>query len=47
MELLVSWTRSTVANIERSLSRADNYFDKILVVVLALLAVAVAFLFMQ
>jgi hypothetical protein len=47
MELLASWTRSTVANIERSLSRADMYFDRILVGVLGLLAVAVVFLFVR
>ena len=30
MELLASWTRATVANIERALARWDDYFDRIL-----------------
>ena len=47
MELLASWTRSTVNNIERSLSHADDYFDRILIGVLAMLAVAVIFLFLH
>ena len=47
MELIVSWTRSTVSNIERLLSRADDYFDRILIGVLGLLAATVAFLFLQ
>ena len=46
MELLSSWTRSTVANIERTLSHADDYFDRILVAVLVLLAIAVTILFL-
>jgi hypothetical protein len=46
MELLSSWTRSTVANIERTLSRADEHFDRILVGVLALLGIAIAILFL-
>jgi hypothetical protein len=45
MDLLSSWTRSTVANIERTLTHADDYFDRILVGVLVLLAIAVAILF--
>jgi hypothetical protein len=45
MELFLSWTRSTVANIERSLSRADEYFDRILMGVVLLLAIAVVVLF--
>jgi hypothetical protein len=46
MELLSSWTRSTVANIERRLSRTDDHFDRILVGVLVLLAIAIAILFL-
>lgn len=46
MELFVSWTRSTVANIERRLAHADDYFDRILIAVIALLAIAVAVLFL-
>jgi hypothetical protein len=47
MELLVSWARSTVTRTERALSHADDYFDKILVGVLAILAVAIGLLFLQ
>ena len=46
MELFVSWTRSTVSNIERTLSHADDYFDRILIGVIALLALVVAILFL-
>jgi len=45
MEIFVSWTRSTVANIERRLAHADDYFDRILIGVIVLLAIAVAILF--
>ena len=41
----MSWARSTVASVERSLGRSDHLFDRILVGVLALLAFAVVFLF--
>jgi hypothetical protein len=46
MELFVSWTRSTVSNIERTLSHADDYFERILIGVIALLALVVAILFL-
>lgn len=45
VELFVSWTRSTIARVERMLSHADDYFDRILMGVLGLLAVAVVILF--
>ena len=45
MHVFMSWARSTVAQIERALGRRDYYFDRILVGVVALLAVAVLFLF--
>ena len=41
----MSWARSTVTQIERSLGRSENYFDRILIGVLALLVVAVLLLF--
>ena len=47
MSVFMSWARSTVANLERALGRSDNWFDRILIGVLALLAVAVVFLFTQ
>ena len=46
MELFVSWTRSTVANIERKLAHADDHFDHLLIGVIALLAIVVAVLFL-
>jgi hypothetical protein len=47
MSVLMSWARSTVANVEHALGRTEEWFDRILVGVLLLLAVAVAFLFLQ
>ena len=47
MSVFFSWARSTVANVERALGRTDNWFDRILIGVLVLLAVAVVFLFAQ
>jgi len=47
MDLFMSWARSTVANAERALGRSDEWFDRILVGILVLLAVAVVFLFAQ
>jgi len=46
MHVFMSWARSTVTNIERTLGRSEDYFDRILVGVLILLAVAVAYLFL-
>jgi len=45
MHVFMSWARSTVTHIERSLGRSENYFDRILIGVLALLVIAVLFLF--
>jgi hypothetical protein len=45
MHVFMSWARSTVSNVERTLGRSENYFDRILVGVLVLLAIAVIFLF--
>jgi hypothetical protein len=47
MEMMMSWARSTVANIEHKLGRGEDYFDRILIGVLALLALAIVFLFSQ
>jgi len=47
MSVLMSWARSTVANLEHTLGRTDAWYDRILVGVLVLLAVAVTFLFIQ
>jgi hypothetical protein len=45
MSVLMSWARSTLANVEHSLARSDHLFDRMLVGVLVLLAFAVVFLF--
>ena len=45
MSVLMSWARSTLANMEHKLGHTDAWFDRILVVVMALLAVAIVFLF--
>jgi hypothetical protein len=45
MSVLMSWARSTVASIEHALRTGEDYFDRILVGVLLLLAVTVTFLF--
>lgn len=45
MHVFMSWARSTVAQVEHSLGRSDDYFDRILIGVVVLLAIAVAFLF--
>jgi hypothetical protein len=47
MSLFMSWARSTFANFEHALGRRENWFDRILVGVVVLLAVAVVFLFTQ
>jgi hypothetical protein len=46
MSVMMSWARSTLANVERALGRSDHWFDRMLVGVLVLLAVAVALLFL-
>ena len=45
MHVFMSWARSTVTQLERSLGRSEHYFDRILIGVLALLAIAVLLLF--
>jgi hypothetical protein len=47
MQLFMSWARSTVANVERTLTRSERQFDRILVGVLILLAIAIAVVFTQ
>ena len=39
MSVLMSWARSTSANVEHTLGRTDHLFDRMLVGVLVLLAV--------
>jgi hypothetical protein len=47
MSVLMSWARSTVASLDHALGRTDQWFDRILIGVLVLLALAVTFLFIQ
>jgi hypothetical protein len=45
MSVLMSWARSTLANVENALGRSDRWFDRVLVGTLALLAIAIVLLF--
>jgi hypothetical protein len=45
MNVMMSWARSTLANVEHSLGRSDRGLDRMLVGVLVLLAFAVVFIF--
>jgi hypothetical protein len=45
MSVLMSWARSTLANVEHVLGRSDHWFDRMLVGVLVLLALAIVVLF--
>ena len=47
MSVLMSWARSTLANMEHSLGRSERWFDRMLIGVLVLLAVAIVLLFVQ
>ena len=47
MSVLMSWARSTVANVEHALGHTDGWFDRILIGVIVLLALAVVILFVQ
>jgi hypothetical protein len=45
MHVFMSWARSTATQVERSLGRSEDYFDRILIGVVTLLALAIVFLF--
>ncbi|HEY3672481.1 MAG TPA: hypothetical protein VGN51_16215 [Acidimicrobiia bacterium] len=45
MSVLMSWARSTLANVEHSLGRSDHLYDRMLVGVMVLLALAIVVLF--
>ena len=45
MSVLMSWARSTLANVEHALGRSDRLFDRMLIGVLVLLALAIVVLF--
>ena len=47
MSVLMSWARSTVANMEHKLGRSEAYFDRILIGVMVALALAIVILFTQ
>ena len=44
---MMSWARSTVANLEQKLGRGEDYFGRIFVGVLALLALAIVLIVTQ
>jgi hypothetical protein len=46
MSVMMSWARSTFANFEHALGRSDRWYDRILIGVIALLAVAIVLLFL-
>jgi hypothetical protein len=46
MSVMMSWARSTLANFEHKLGHTDAVFDRILVVAMGLLAVAIVLLFL-
>ena len=45
MSVLMSWARSTLANVEHSLGGTDRVFDRMLAGVVLLLAFAIVLLF--
>jgi hypothetical protein len=45
MSVMMSWARSTLASMDHALGRSDRWYDRILVGVMVLLAVAIVFLF--
>ena len=46
MSVLMSWARTTLANVEHGLGRSDRWFDRMLVGVLVLLAFAIVLIFL-
>jgi hypothetical protein len=44
---MMSWARSTVANLEHKLGGGEDYFGRILVGVLLLIALAIVLVFAQ
>jgi cell division protein FtsL len=47
MHVFMSWARSTLTNVDRTLGRTERHFDALLVVVMLVLALASIFLFSQ
>ena len=45
MSVLMSWARSTLANVEHALSRSDHSFERVLIGVLLLFALAIVLVF--
>jgi hypothetical protein len=45
MSVLMSWARSTLANVEHNLGKSNRWFDRMLVGVLVLLVIGVVFIF--
>ena len=47
MKVMMSWARSTMANVDTKLGDSERHFDVMLVGVIVLLALASIFLFSQ
>jgi hypothetical protein len=47
MKVMMSWARSTLANVDTKLGHSEEHFDYVLVGVILLLALASVFLFSQ
>ncbi|MFN8026719.1 MAG: hypothetical protein U0W40_10335 [Acidimicrobiia bacterium] len=47
MKVMMSWARSTMANVDTKLGHTEKHFDYMLVGVMVLLALASIFLFSQ
>jgi hypothetical protein len=47
MKVIMSWARSTLANVDAKLGQSEQHFDYLLVGVILLLALASVYLFSQ
>ena len=47
MNVIMSWARSTLANVDSKLGRTEHHFDMILIAVMVVLALASIFMFSQ
>jgi hypothetical protein len=47
MKVMMSWARSTIANVDTKLGQSERHFDYVLIGIMLLLAVASIVLFSQ
>jgi hypothetical protein len=47
MHVFMSWARTTLSNVDNRLGRTERHFDALLIGIMAVLALASAFLFSQ